>query len=54
VGVVEVMTAAWRRLRRVPPLAWGIGAGLLALPFYLRYFAWVVGSRGLEFWMPPS
>lgn len=39
-------------LTRVPKLAWGIAAALLALPMYLRFFAWALGQCGVGFWAP--
>jgi len=33
-------------------LAAAVAAGLLALPFYLRYFAYALGQCGVSFWAP--
>jgi len=33
-------------------LVLGIAAVALVIPFYLRFFAWVLGTPALDVWMP--
>lgn len=50
-GLAGVLSKLGAAIRRAPPLAWWLLAGLILVPWYLRYLLEVVG-QGCGFALP--
>lgn len=53
VSAVTPLSALWLLAGRVSPFVWLALALALAMPYYLRYFAWALGACGVVTFAPP-